>query len=88
MDQEPPQDRSLFVTPQLSGSLLLLPSAGRCLVQEPLRMWTSDLEVPENRAKPLMMGFLEGSYLLSALSCFVFVTRRESAVGADSVVFM
>lgn len=27
-----------------------------------------------------MMGFLEGSYLLSALSCFVFITRRESAL--------
>lgn len=44
------------------------------------RMWTCELEVSKSRAKPIMMGFLEGSYLLSALSCFVFITQRVSAV--------
>lgn len=64
------RDRVAPDFPQLEGAL----SRGS------LRTWTSELEVSKSRAKSIMMALLEGSYLLSALSCFVFITQRVSDV--------
>jgi len=78
----------MYITLRLSGFALCgrarvapdYPQLEGALSRGSLRMWTSELEVSESRAKPVMIEFLEGIYLLSALSCFVFIAQRVSAV--------